>query len=164
MKRGIPPSRIFCSLLAGCLLFLVFSGCAHQGQTAPAPAAAKGINPSGQDGVFIHLSHGADAPQRVSMALSLADTYADSHPVLLYFDIRGIDVVVRDGPDIEHKAFRSTQSLLDSLRGRGVILMACPSCLKAAGHAPEDLIEGVQTADKERFLNFASGRILTVDY
>jgi hypothetical protein len=33
-----------------------------------------------------------------------------------------------------------------------------------AGFKPEDLMEGVQVAQKDIFFNFTKGRILTLDY
>jgi intracellular sulfur oxidation DsrE/DsrF family protein len=53
---------------------------------------------------------------------------------------------------------------LAELQRRGVTLMACPGCLKAAGKTPADLIAGVQVADKSGFFSFTKGRILTLDY
>jgi peroxiredoxin family protein len=41
---------------------------------------------------------------------------------------------------------------------------ACPTCLKIAGYKPEDLIAGVQIAQKDKFFNFTKGRIITLDY
>jgi hypothetical protein len=42
--------------------------------------------------------------------------------------------------------------------------MACPGCLRVAGKTENDLMEGVKIADKNKFFNFTSGRILTIDY
>lgn len=47
---------------------------------------------------------------------------------------------------------------------KGIDIMACPGCLKAAGKSADDLMEGVMVADKEKFFNFTDGRILTIDY
>ena len=45
-----------------------------------------------------------------------------------------------------------------------VKLMACPSCMKAAGKTEADLMPGVVMADKDTFFNFTKGRIITLDY
>jgi predicted peroxiredoxin len=117
-----------------------------------------------RDGVFIHVSHGPDDPHRVVMALTMAEIMADDHDVLVYFDIRGIDVVVQGAPDLSYSHFQSSQTLLANLRKKGVTLMACPGCLKAAGKTPDDLAPGVELADKNAFFSFTKGRILTLDY
>lgn len=42
--------------------------------------------------------------------------------------------------------------------------MACPGCLKALGKTPKDLKKGVILADKDKFFNFTSGRVITMNY
>jgi predicted peroxiredoxin len=117
-----------------------------------------------KDGVFIHVTHGQDDPHRVLMALSMAGIMAEDRDVLVYFDIRGVEVVLQDAEDLTYKHFPSARKQLSDLPKQGVILMACPGCLKAAGKTPKDLAPGVQVADKDRFFNFTEGRILTLDY
>jgi hypothetical protein len=43
-------------------------------------------------------------------------------------------------------------------------IYVCPICLKIAGFKPEDLIEGVQITQKDKFFSFTKGRILTMNY
>lgn len=117
-----------------------------------------------RDGVFIHVSHGEDDPHRVLMALSMANIMADGRDVLVYFDIKGIDVVLKGAKDLAYSHFPSSKEQLSMLPKKGVILMACPGCLKAAGKTPTDLAPGVQVADKDRFFSFTKGRILALDY
>ena len=117
-----------------------------------------------RDGVFIHISHGTDDPHRVAMALSMASIMSEDHEVLVYFDIKGIDVVLQDAPDISYAQFPGSKKQLEVLAGRGVMLAACPGCLQAAGKTEADLREGVGIAKKSEFFNFTKGRILTLDY
>jgi len=117
-----------------------------------------------RDGVFIHITHGTDDPHRVLMALNMARMMSPNHPVLVYFDIRGIEVVLKDAKDIVHASFPSSKQQLSELLKQGVTLMACPGCLKAAGKTPADLAAGIQVANQDRFFSFASGRILALDY
>jgi predicted peroxiredoxin len=117
-----------------------------------------------RDGVFVHVSHGNDDPHRLLMALNMAVIMAEDHDVLMYFDIKGVEAVLSDSEDVSYSHFATSKAQLEELKRRGVVLMACPGCLKAAGRAPEDLAEGVQVADKARFFNFTEGRILTLDY
>jgi predicted peroxiredoxin len=121
-------------------------------------------NTASKDGVFIHLSQGQNDPHRVLMALNMATLMSDSHPVLVYFDIKGIEVVLKDAKDLTYAHFPSFKSQLATLREKGVLMMACPGCLKAAGKSTDDLAPGIQIADKAKFFSFAAGRILTLDY
>ena len=117
-----------------------------------------------RDGVFIHVTHAADDPHRVLMALSMAAIMCEDHDVLVYFDIKGVEVVMKDATDLTYSHFPSSRTQLAALSKKGVTLMACPGCLKAAGKKPEDLAAGIQVADKKTFFSFTKGRILTLDY
>ena len=46
----------------------------------------------------------------------------------------------------------------------GVTILACPACMKVSGIEESDLRKGVKIAEKEKFLDFTKGRILTLDY
>ena len=117
-----------------------------------------------RDGMFIHISHGADDPHRLLMALNMASMVSTDHPVLVYFDIKAVDAVLKDSKDIQFAHFPSSKALLSELVKRGVTLMACPGCLKVAGKSAADLAPGIQVADKVKFFSFTSGRILALDY
>lgn len=117
-----------------------------------------------RDGVFLHISHGMDEPQRVLMALNMAVLMAESRDVLVYFDIKGIEVVLKDAPDITYSHFPASKMQLRKLIGMGIGVYACPGCLKAAGKTPADLMPGIRVADKDAFFAFTEGRILTLDY
>jgi len=117
-----------------------------------------------RDGVYIHLTHGKDDPHRVLMALNMANIMSEDHDVLVYFDIKGVDAVLKDAPDMTFAQFPSSKQQLSQLTKKGVTLMACPGCLKAAGKTAGDLAAGIATADKTRFFSFTKGRILTIDY
>jgi predicted peroxiredoxin len=126
--------------------------------------AARAEDESPRDGVFLHISHGVDEPHRVLMALNMAEIMAGSRDVLVYFDIKGIEVVVKDSPDLTFSHFPASRAQLEKLIGMGIDLYACPGCLKSAGKTPADLIPGVKVADKDAFFTFTEGRILTLDY
>lgn len=116
------------------------------------------------DGVFIHLSRGAESPRRVGMALTMAATYAGDHPVLLYADVDAVALFVEDAPVVAPEGYVPASERVPALLAAGVRLRVCPTCLAAAGLAPKDLIEGVEVADKQEFLTFAPGRILSFSY
>ncbi|MBE0662120.1 MAG: DsrE family protein [Bacteroidales bacterium] len=117
-----------------------------------------------RDGVFIHITHDHNSPHRVLMPLSMATMMAGDKDVLIYMDIDAVKLVVKDAADIDYGHFTSLKSSLQKLIEMNVGIYACPSCMKTAGIVPEDLIEGVRVAEKDRFFDFTKGRIITLDY
>ena len=147
--------RISVAVVLALPLLLGLVGC----ETSPADAEE-----AVRDGLLLHVSHGGDDPHAVLMALKMATIMSTDRDVLVYFDLRGIEVVLAKAPPLQHAAFESSKVYLDRLRDSGVGLFACPSCLKAAGKSAADLARGVALADKEQFFGFTKGRILSLDY
>jgi len=125
---------------------------------------SKAMQEEVKDGVFVHISHGTEDPHRMLMGLTMAERMSADKDVILYIDITGIDVVLKDSPDLTLEPFASSKTLIQNLLKKGITIMACPTCLKAAGKSPEDLAGGISVADKDKFFNFTKGRILTLDY
>jgi predicted peroxiredoxin len=119
---------------------------------------------SPKDGVFIHITHGVENPHHVAMALQMARIMSEDSDVLVYFDIKGIEVVLKDSPDIIYAQFPGSKTQLAALAEKGITIAACPGCLKAAGKTEADLADGITVAEKSSFFNFTEGRILTLDY
>jgi predicted peroxiredoxin len=117
-----------------------------------------------KDGLFIHLSSGYDNPHKVLMALKMASMMAMDEDVLVYVDIQGVELLLKSSKDMKFKDFPTLFELLDQLKEKKVTVMACPTCLKVAGHQPEDLREGIIIAEKDKFFNFTKGKIVTIDY
>jgi len=55
--------------------------------------------------VFIHVSHGNDDPHRVLMTLNMANIMSEDRDVLVYFDIKGISVILTDADDLSYSHF-----------------------------------------------------------
>jgi predicted peroxiredoxin len=122
-------------------------------------------HPLTHDGVLIHISSGIENPHKVLMALQMANIMSANKNVLVYFDIKGVNVVLNASPDLTYKHFLSSKTQLLSLtQKKNVTIMVCPGCLKAVGYVPKDVMPGIQIADKEKFFNFTDGRIVTLDY
>jgi predicted peroxiredoxin len=138
-------------------MVLIILGCQQNPETVASQKPEK-------DGVFIHISHGSDDLHRVMMGLQMAVIMSETNDVLVYFDIKGIEVVLKDAEDFSFSHFPSSKTQINKLISKDVPLLACPGCLKAAGKSPADLMQGIQVADKAKFFNFTSGRILTIDY
>ncbi len=132
----------------------------HAGMTTDSVASCC----SSKDGLLIHLSSGYDNPHKVLMALKMASMMAMDENVLVYVDIKGVDLLLKTSKDLTYKDFPTLYELLDKLAEEKVTVMACPSCLKAAGYTPEELRPGVIVAEKDKFFNFTKGKIVTLDY
>jgi len=151
-------SIIFCTVVVLCGLICWVSCTDRVGSEKGIYSAAT------RDGIFIHISHGSEDPHRVLMALNMAVMMADSRDVLLYFDIKGVEVVLKESPEIKYDHFPSSHHQIQALLEKNIPILACPGCLQAAGKSPQDLMPGISVADKDKFFNFTAGRILTLDY
>ena len=134
------------------------------GQNQNAGTQPEEVSESVTDGVFIHISEGYNDPHRALMPLKMASIMADDKDVLIYFDIHAVEFLVKGSEDITHGEFESAHTYIKLLIDKNIGLYACPTCLKVAGFEPSDLLEGVQTAQKDKFFNFTKGRIITLDY
>jgi len=112
--------------------------------------------------VLIHVTHGANDPQRVLMALQMADALAAQHAVTVFFDCDAVGVALKDAPNLSFRQFPFSHEQLYKLHSRGVRLRACPDCLKAIGKSAEDLFPGVEVADYPSL--FAGARATTLSY
>ena len=117
-----------------------------------------------RDGIFIHITEGYNDPHRVLMPLKMAGIMAQDKDVLVYLDIHAVELVLKTSKDLEFADFEPMKKMLQDLIGKKVGIYACPTCLKIAGHTPEELMDGIQVANKDRFFDFTGGRIITLDY
>lgn len=159
-----PKKTSFMKVIFVTLLFsITFFACQIAQEQKPS-SVSEPVEEKTNDGIFIHIKSGIESPHEVLMALNLASIMSESKDVVLYFDIKGIEVVLKDSPDLTYKHFPSSHIQIKNLLEKGITIMACPGCLKAAEKTAEDLMEGIQEADKETFFGFTEGRILTIDY
>ncbi|HBZ21328.1 MAG TPA: peroxiredoxin [Bacteroidales bacterium] len=117
-----------------------------------------------RDGIFIHITESYNDPHRVLMPLKMAVMMSMDKDVIVYMDIHAVDLLVKSAKDLNFADFESAHSYIKQLTDKGVGVYACPTCLKIAGFKPEDLMDGVQIAQKDKFFNFTKGRIITLDY
>jgi predicted peroxiredoxin len=120
--------------------------------------------PDYQDGVFIHITSGYEDAHRVLMPLKMATMMAEDKDVLVYLDIEAVNFLMSDSKDISHEGFESAHTYINRLVEQGVGVYACPTCLQVAELDPANLMEGVRTAQKDKFFNFTKGRILSLSY
>jgi len=138
---------------------------------APKQAGSSDLKPGNmsaaapvRDGVFIHITQGYDDPHRVLMPLKMAVMMAADKDVLVYMDIHAVQLLTKESKDLNFADFESAHTYIKKLAGLNVGVYACPTCLKIAGFKPDDLMEGVQVAQKDKFFDFTKGRIITLDY
>jgi len=117
-----------------------------------------------RDGVFIHITDSYNDPHRVLMPLKMATMMAGDKDVIVYMDIHAVELLVKGAKDLNFADFESAQTYIKQLTDKGIGVYACPTCLKIAGFKPEDLMDGVQIAMKDKFFNFTKGRIIALDY
>jgi len=117
-----------------------------------------------KDGVFIHITESYNDPHRVLMPLKMAVMMSKDKDVIVYMDIHAVELLVKDSKDITFEDFESAHTYIKQLIANKVVVCACPTCLKIAGFKPEDLLDSVRIAQKDRFFNFTKGRIITLDY
>lgn len=142
-------------------MVMILAGCTS-GSGGPATSAPE--TTTARDGIFIHITQCYDDPHRVLMPLKMATLMADDKDVIVYLDIHAVNFVVKGAKDIQFADFESAHTYIKKLNEKGVGVYACPTCLKIAGFTPEDLMDGVQVAQKDKFFSFTKGRILTLDY
>jgi predicted peroxiredoxin len=117
-----------------------------------------------RDGIFIHITGSYNDPHRVLMPLKMAVMMSMDKDVIVYMDIKAVELLVKSSKDLNFGEFESAHTYIKQLINNKVVVCACPTCLKIAGFKPEDLIDGVQIAQKDKFFDFTKGRIITLDY
>lgn len=117
-----------------------------------------------RDGVFIHITESYGDPHRLLMPLKMAKMMAADKDVIVYMDIHAVEILVKGSKDLKYADFESAHSYIQQLADLNIGVYACPSCLKVAGFEAKDLLEGVQTAQKDKLFDFTKGRIITLDY
>ena len=69
-------------------------------------------------------------------------------------ELEVLELLVKGAKDLNHAGFESCQTYLKQLLDKDVGIYACPTWLKFAGFEPEDLMDGIQVAQKDKFFNF----------
>jgi predicted peroxiredoxin len=98
------------------------------------------------------------------MPLKMAVMMAEDKDVIVYLDIHAVEFLVKGAEDISHEGFESAHTYIQALVEKNVGVFACPTCMQVAGLDPANLMDGVQTAQKDKFFDFTKGRIITLDY
>lgn len=151
------------ALLAICALLMVSCNQPPKPAETTVPEVNT-VSAAVRDGIFIHITESYNDPHRVLMPLKMAVMMSKDQDVLVYMDIHAVELLVKGAKHLNFSDFSSAQAYIKDLLANNVGVYACPTCLKIAGFKPEDLIDGVQLAQKDKFFNFTKGRIITLDY
>lgn len=102
--------------------------------------------------LFLNITSGAeDDPHAVTMALQLAGhALDDGRDVVLFFNVRGVDVPTIDLPEDVAFGDRPVRELLVELLDRGADVHVCPHCMKAMDIEAGDLIPGAIVTDRDK--------------
>ena len=117
-----------------------------------------------RDGVLIHVTAGQDDPHRVLTALLTAENLAKDMDVLVYFDVRGVEVALRESKNLSFHHLPFSRDQIRKLANMGIPVLACPDSLVAIGKSEADLMPGVKPAKPGDLHSFTRGRFLTLDY
>lgn len=136
----------------------------HSAMSQEEMMAHDGTSDSVRDGVFIHITESYNDPHKVLMPLKMAVMMANDKDVLIYNDIKSVELYVKGAKNLEYNDYETLQTYVKQLAEKNVGVYVCPTCLKLAGFKEEDLMDGVKIAQKDKFFNFTKGRIITLDY
>ncbi|HLP06339.1 MAG TPA: DsrE family protein [Paludibacter sp.] len=117
-----------------------------------------------KEGVFIHVTESYNNPRQVLMPMKMAVLMAVDKDVVVYMDLKSVELLVKGARDLSYPDFESFQAYMKVLTGMGVKIYACPICLKISGYAPADLMDGVKLARKEELIGSTKGRVISMDY
>jgi len=105
-------------------------------------------SPDEKPGLFVNLT--TDDTWSAAMAVHFAHdkVLKQGHtPVTVFLNVRGIYHAHRERPSHSHGLVgQSIQEMLAAFIADGGQVLACPTCLKAAGMQAEDLLAGVRLA------------------
>jgi predicted peroxiredoxin len=140
------------------MLIMGFSSCNYDSNKADSKQNQQ------TDGVFIHLKNSYGEKHSVLMAFKMAELMSKDKDVIMYLDIDAVNLIVQEAKDFALEGFESYQTYLSRLIESNTHIYACPACLAHANIDKEDLLDGIEIAQKEKFFNFTKGRIISLDY
>ncbi len=65
-----------------------------------------------KDGIFLHISSGYDNPHKVLMELKMASMMFMDKDVIVYIDIKGVEMLVKTSKDMKFNDFPTLFELL----------------------------------------------------
>ena len=134
-------------ILVTMLGMTVLAGCAVE------PKGNGAIEPSATNRhtVVFNITSGSDDSHPVTMAMQLAGhALDDGRNVVLFFNVKGVQVAVKGVPLMGYRQTWLVADKLAELQKRGAVVLVCPHCMKVESIAADDLVDGVQVADRKK--------------
>jgi predicted peroxiredoxin len=118
----------------------------------------------GRPGAIVRITHPSADAFTVCAALKTAEELSGKYAVLVYFDLRGVETVLKDSPDFEFAPYPKAKGQIKKLKSMGVSLYASRTALAAFYKKPEDLMDGVKISDPAEVISFTDGKIVTLEF
>lgn len=106
--------------------------------------------------ILVYGSHGADDPERATLAFIAGNTaLASDHETVIFLTVEGVRLATRGYADDIHKeGFAPVAELLQQYLAGGGVLIACAACCKPRGITNDDLVEGAEIAGAARLIEY----------
>ena len=115
------------------------------------------------DRVLINCTHGADDPERATIAFILAATASKSAETAVFLTADAATLCVKGGAGaIAAPGYEPLRDLMAQFLSNGGRMWLCPACAKARGIVASDLVDGAEIAGAPRTMTFlaAGARLL----
>lgn len=152
------PTRFACAAVA--LIGALLVGCAGSGSTHDA-ATMTDARPV----VVLNVTRGLEDIKAGSMALLLAGhALDDGRQVIVFLNVHGVKLADRDLSATLASHDKPVKQLLGDLIDRGVTVLVCPACMKAADMTAADLVPGARTASRQALFGPLDDQAIVFSY
>ena len=106
--------------------------------------------------ILVYGSHGADDPERSTLAFIVGNTALTSdQETVIFLTVEGVRIATKGYADDIHKdGFAPLQDLVRDYVANGGTLIACAACCKPRGITESDLIDGAEIAGAARLVEY----------
>jgi len=120
----------------------------------------------GEPTVLFNITSDAFAdPHSVTMAMQLAGhSLSAGRKVVLFFNVRSVNVPTNDFPDDVAFKDKPIKSLLAELIEKGAEVQVCPHCMMAMEVKEEDLITGAKVTTEEMLFSKLGANTVVFSY
>lgn len=135
-----------------------------QGMVIPEKSDSVKIESAGKPGAIVRITKNGMDPFTVCAGLKTAEELADKFAVVVYFDLRGVEVPLKASPDFEFAPYPKAKAQLKKLREKGVTMVVSRTALAAAWKKAEDLEAGISVTDPGEVMSFTDKKIVTLEF
>lgn len=134
-------------VLVGCEASVELGGKAGSHNAAAAPSENAKV-------LVVNLTSGEEDLHATQMALNLAGHgLDDGRRVIVFLNVKGAALAAADlGDDVRFEDRPPIREQLKTLIGRGANVLVCPYCAKVMKVADDNILPGIEKADREKLL------------